>query len=404
MGLLEKIKEKKGGLGAFSDGYGYLVYPELCGLIKNRMHFNGKEVIVWSHNDYLGLSCDERVMRVESEAIKNFGISYPGGSRLLSGNTSYHEELEDELEKLIGKKIMLLNLVYAGSISILQSLLDRNDILLYDQSVHASLIDGIRTHTGTRLSFRHNDVEHLHAQLTKCQQRRNVNSQMAVVVDGVYSMSGDVTNLDQIAGLKRDFDFTLVLDDSHGFMVFEEGTTPDSFHLMNHVDIYIASFGKALGNVGGFVAADKSFIDYFKFTLRSQIFGRSLSVINIISTLFKLKIIRDDQSIYLRLWSNTKRLQLGLRELHFNIGNTSSPITPLYLNGDGNIAAAWMSMLREEFNIFCSGVTYPVTPKGLTLLRLIPTALHTIQDIEFTLQAFRSVLKRIELEPNIFTK
>ena len=398
MALLDKIRTRANLLSQFSDGYGYLVYPELKGPIKNRMMFQGKEVIVWSLNDYLGLSCDERVIQVETEAVSRYGISYPGGSRMLSGNTAYHEQLESQLEKMTGKKAMLLNLVYAGSISILQALVDRNDIVLYDQEVHASIIDGIKSHTGMRYSFKHNNIDHLQHLLAKANNSRKINSEIVIVVDGVFSMTGHLSKLEDIVKLKNDYDFTLIVDDSHGFLVFAEGSSPDHFTLMEDVDIYISSFGKALGNVGGFVCANRDFIDYFKYSLRSQVFGRSLSIINVISSLYKIEILNGDTEVRGKLWKNTHMLQNGLRSIGFDIGDTMSPITPIYLKGDGETAAKVMHLLRDEFNLFCSGVTYPVTPKNTTLLRLIPTALHTDHDIDYTLDSFYSIKRNSEKE------
>jgi len=356
-------------------------------LVKNRMFFKGKELIVWSYNDYLGLTSDEKVIEVEVEAVKKYGISYPTGSRVLAGNTEFHEKLEYELSLLTGKSCMILNLGYVGIVSIIQSVVDRHDIIIYDQEVHACLLDGITLHKGDRYSFKHNDKEHFENQLKKSIKLRKKNSEIIVIVDGVYSMRGDTSILREIADLKKIYDFTLLVDDSHGFLVFNGIGTPSLLNVMDSVDIYISTFGKALGTLGGFVSADKEFINFFKYNLRSQIYARSLSVVNILSVLYKLDLLKNDNTRRDTLWKNTNLLQNGLKDIGLNIKETSSPITPIYIEGVIN-AKKMVNYLREVKNIFCSGVVYPIVPKDTILLRLIVTALHTNEDIEMTLKAF----------------
>jgi glycine C-acetyltransferase len=398
MSLVEKLQKRDQGIAFFNNNYGYFVYPELKGPIKNRMLFQDKEVIVWSLNDYLGLSCDEQIIGLEQELIGKYGMSYPGGSRLLSGNTEFHEKLEEELSNFLGRHCMLLNLVYVGTISILHSLLDRNDIAIYDQRVHASIQDGLKGHTGKKVSFRHNNVEHLRLQLKKATELKGRDDQIFVIVDGVYSMSGELAPLPEIVQLKQEFDFTLIVDDSHGFLLFDEGGTPQHFGVFDEVDVYISSFGKALGNVGGVVAGKKEIISYFKYNLRSQIFGRSLSVVHVLSVLEKLYILKSDLHRRDTLWRNTTRLQTGFKEHGFDLGKTASPITPIFIKCPLDLACRLVISLREKYGIFCSGVVYPVIPKNEILLRLVVTSLHTEEDISRTLTAFSSVEANLKNE------
>lgn len=400
MALVKKLQRREQGIAAFADSYGYFVYPELKGPIKNRMHFGGKEVIVWSLNDYLGLSADEQIIKLEKQLVGTYGMSYPGGSRLLSGNTEYHEALEQQLTGLMGKDCMLLNLVYVGSISILHALMDRTDFAIYDQRIHASLIDGLKGHPGKKLSFKHNNVEHLRIQLKKAHELKDREGEIFVIVDGIYSMSGTMAPIAEIAALKERYPFTLIVDDSHGFLVFEEGGSPQHQHVLDQVDIYISSFGKALGNVGGFVAANSEIISYFKYNLRSQIFGRSLSIVHVLSVAEKLRMLSSDTTRRQSLWRNTLHLQSGLRDIGIDVGDTRSPITPVCLKCPVEVAREVVINLRDHFGIFCSGVVFPVIPKGQILLRLVATATHTNDDVNQTLEAFASIEKYISSEIN----
>lgn len=395
MSLLEKIRKKKNGLSGYSSSYGYFVYPKLTGLLKNRMIFNEKEMIVWSINDYLGLTCDERVIKADTETVKEFGVGYPAGSRLLTGNTEYHELLESEISKLIGKSTLILNLGYPGIVSIVQSLVDRNDTIIYDKEVHASLIDGVKLHLGNRFPFNHNNIEHLQNRLEKVQSKRKEGSEVLVIVDGVFSMRGDVAKLKEIVNLKKTYDFTLLVDDAHGFQVFGEQGSVGYLDVMKSVDIYIGTFGKALGTAGGFVSANKDIVEYFKYNLRSQIFGKSLLLVNVMSILFKLDLLKaEGECRRKKLWNNTNSLQSGLQERGFNIGDTCSPITPVYIEGSEEIAGNFIRDAREDFGVFCSGVVYPVIPKGKIIIRLVVTSSHTNEDIKQTLNAFSELKNR----------
>ena len=395
MSLLEKIQRKTTGLSAYSKHNGEYVYPKLTGPLKSRMQFKGREVIVWSFNDYLGLQSDERVIQAETEMVKQFGAGYPAGSRLLTGNTDYHEQLEQEISRLIGKETLLLNFGYQGIMSVVDSLVDRHDTVIYDQLVHASLIDGVRLHQGAKFSFRHNDITHLEKNLAQAKQR---GSEALVLVDGVFSMRGDTAKLSEIVALRRIYDFTLLVDDAHGFMTFgERGSVGE---LMPEVDIYISTFAKSLAIIGGFVAAKQEFIDYFKYNLRSQTFGRTLPVINVASVLFKLRLLCEEgDERRKKLWINTRHLQQGLKDIGYTIGDTNSPITPVYLECDEETAATFIQELRNRFGIFCSAVVYPVIPKGQMILRLIATALHSEKDIEETLNAFSCLQQELVISP-----
>ena len=394
MSLIDKLNAKKTGLSAYSSYQGEYIYPILEGPLKSRMTFKGKEVIVWSFNDYLGLQSDERVVEAETEIAKKYGAGYPAGSRLLTGNTSYHNQLEQEISQLVGKETLLLNFGYQGILSVVDSLVDRVDTIIYDQQVHASLIDGVRLHQGPKFSFKHNDVDHLSRHLSNAAKRSS--SEVLVLVDGVFSMRGDTANVAEILKLKNEYDFTLLVDDAHGFMTFgEQGSVGE---LMPAVDIYISTFAKALATIGGFVAAQKEFIEYFKYNLRSQTFGRTLPLIHVASVLFKLKLLKGEgPERRKKLWENTRRLQTGLRNIGYNIGDTSSPITPVYLACEDEIANAFIQQLRSKYGIFCSVVVYPVIPKGQMILRLIVTALHTEQDIYETLEAFSILQEELNI-------
>ncbi|UFH57514.1 pyridoxal phosphate-dependent aminotransferase family protein [Spirosoma sp. KNUC1025] len=383
MSLLEKITRKNRGLSAYSQYQSEYIYPKLEGPLKSRMIFKGREVIVWSFNDYLGLQSDETVIQAETELVKKYGAGYPAGSRLLTGNTHYHEQLEAEISQLLDKDVLLLNFGYQGILSVVDSLVDRHDTIIYDQQVHASLIDGVRLHQGPKFSYKHNDIHQLERLLSKVQP----GSEVLVLVDGVFSMRGDTANLTEILTLKQTYDFTLLVDDAHGFMSFgERGSVGE---LMPQVDIYISTFAKALATTGGFVAARKEFIDYFKYNLRSQTFGRTLPLLTVASVLFKLKLLAQEGTERRnKLWKNTRLLQEGLQALGYDIGNTCSPITPIYLTCSEEKAAHLLRELRYTYGIFCSPVVYPVVPKGTMILRLIVTALHEEQDISQTVEAF----------------
>lgn len=392
MSILEKLKQKKTGLTAYAQYENEYVYPMLEGPLKSRMSFKNKEVIVWSFNDYLGLQSDERVIEAETQIVKKYGAGYPAGSRLLTGNTAYHEQLEHEISQLTGKETLLLNFGYQGIMSVVDSSVDRHDTIIYDQQVHASLIDGVRLHQGAKFSYKHNDI----SQLGKLLSKVKPGSEVLVLVDGVFSMRGDTANLIDILRLKDTFDFTLLVDDAHGFMSFgEQGSVGD---LMPEIDVYISTFAKALATTGGFVAARQEFIDYFKYNLRSQTFGRTLPLLTVASVLFKLKLLAQEGTDRRnKLWTNTQKLQNGLKSLGYNIGNTCSPITPIYLTCSEKTAAAFLKELRYTYGVFCSPVVYPVVPKGTMILRLIVTALHEERDITQTLDAFAKLQQTFEL-------
>ena len=392
MSLLEKIINKTSGLSAYSQYQNEYVYPKLEGPLKSRMNFKGQEVIVWSFNDYLGLQSDERVIQAETEIVKKYGAGYPAGSRLLTGNTVYHEQLEAEISQLLGKDVLLLNFGYQGILSVVDSLVDRHDTILYDQQVYASLIDGVRLHQGPKFSYKHNDI----SQLGKLLAKVKPGSEVLVLVDGVFSMRGDTANLTDILRLKETYEFTLLVDDAHGFMSFgEHGSVGE---LMPQVDIYISTFAKALATTGGFVAARKEFINYFKYNLRSQTFGRTLPLLTVASVLFKLKLLAQEGSERRnKLWQNTRLLQEGLKTMGYDIGNTRSPITPIYLTCSEKTAAAFLKELRYIYGVFCSPVVYPVVPKGTLILRLIVTALHEENDITQTLEAFAKLQQTFAL-------
>ncbi|WP_020602376.1 aminotransferase class I/II-fold pyridoxal phosphate-dependent enzyme [Spirosoma spitsbergense] len=375
MSILEKLNRKKTGLTAYAQHENEYVYPKYERPLKSRINFKGNEVITRSFNDCLGLQSDERIIQAEVE----YGSGYPGGSRLLTGNTAYHNKLEHGISQLIDKDVLLLNFGYQGIVSAVDSLVDRHDTIIYDQQVHTNLIDGVRLHQGPKFSYRHNDIYQLGKLLSKVQP----SSEVLVLMDGVFSMRGDKANGTDILKLKETYDFTLLVDDTHGFVRFYEHGSVEE--LMPEIDIYISTFAKALATTGGFVAARKEFIDYFKYNLRSQTFSRTLPLLTVASVLFKLKLLaQEGDERRNKLWKNTRLLQEGLKAMGYDIGNTCSPIIPVYLTCSEKSAAAFLRELRYTHGVFCSPVVYPVVPKETMILRLTVTALHITQ----TLNAF----------------
>ena len=399
--LFERIKENKGPLGKWaSQAEGYFVFPKLEGPISNRMSFRGKEVITWSINDYLGLANLPEIKAVDGAAALEHGAAYPMGARMMSGHTDFHEQLQNELAEFVEKEATyLLNFGYQGIMSTIDALVSKDDIIVYDVDAHACIIDGVRLHIGKRFTFKHNDIESLEKNLERAtKMAEQTGGGILVISEGVFGMRGEQGKLKEIVALKQKFNFRLLVDDAHGFGTLgktgagageEQGIQAD-------IDVYFATFAKSMAGIGAFIAADKEIIDYLKYNLRSQMFAKSLPMIYVKGALKRLDMLRTQPELKENLWRNVNALQSGLKAQGFDIGTTTSCVTPVYLNGSIPEAMALVKDLRENHGIFCSIVVYPVIPKGLILLRLIPTATHTQEDIDLTLTAFSSIRERLE--------
>ncbi len=398
--LFERIYNDKGPLGKWASiAEGYFAFPKLEGAISNRMKFRGKEVITWSVNDYLGLANHPEVRKVDAEAALKYGSAYPMGARLMSGHTDLHEKLQDELAEFVNKEsAYLLNFGYQGIMSTIDSLVSKNDIIVYDVDSHACIIDGVRLHMGKRFTYKHNDIESLEKNLGRATKMAEITGGgILVISEGVFGMRGEQGKLKEIVALKQKFNFRLLVDDAHGFGTLGKtgAGAGEEQGVQDEIDVYFATFAKSLASTGAFIAADKEVIDFLKYNLRSQVFAKSLQMQLVVGALKRLELIRTKPEIKQKLWDNVHELQSGLKKKGFDLGSTQSCVTPVYLNGTVPEAFALVKDLRENYGVFCSTVIYPVIPKGLILLRLIPTASHNSKDIQETLEAFSSIRERL---------
>jgi len=400
MDLFEKFKNL-GPLGKYNkEAFGYFIFPKLEGELGPRMTFMGKEMLVWSLNNYLGLGNHPEVRKADADAAKEWGLAYPMGARMMSGHTSYHEELEQKLAAFEKKEsAYLLNYGYQGMVSIIESLVSRRDVIVYDSEAHACIIDGCRLHFGKRFVYPHNDMQNLEKELERATKLANQNGGgILVITEGVYGMSGDLGNLKDIVALKQKFDFRLLVDDAHGFGTMGKTGAGTSEHLgvMDEVDVYFGTFAKSMAGIGAFVASNAEVIEFLRYNLRSQIYAKSLPMPMVIGSLKRLELIQTRPELKNKLWEIVNALQDGLRKNGFNIGKTESPVTPVILQGGVAEATQITYDLRENYKIFCSIVTYPVVPKGIILLRIIPTANHSLEDVDYTIKAFSDVKKKLD--------
>jgi len=398
--LFAKIRENKGPLGKWASvAEGYFAFPKLEGPIGNRMTFQGKEVITWSVNDYLGLANHPEVRKVDAEAAAEHGSAYPMGARLMSGHTTFHEQLQDELAAFVGKEAAyVLNFGYQGILSTIDTLVSKNDVIVYDVDSHACIVDGVRLHMGKRFTFRHNDIESLEKNLVRATKvAQETGGGILVISEGVFGMRGEQGRLREIAALKEKYGFRFLVDDAHGFGTL--GATGagagEEQGVMDDIDVYFATFAKSMASTGAFIAGDKEIMDYMKYNMRSQVFAKSLQMVLVKGALKRLDMLRTMPELKSKLWKNVDALQNGLRKRGFDIGTTQSCVTPVYLKGSIPEAMVLVKDLRENYGIFCSIVVYPVIPKGLILLRLIPTASHTLEDVEETLAAFSAIREKL---------
>ena len=398
--LFDRMRRDRGPLGKWANvAEGYFAFPKLEGQISNRMKFNGNEVITWSVNDYLGLANNDEVRKVDASAAKKYGSAYPMGARLMSGHTDLHEKLQNELAKFVNKEsAYVLNFGYQGIMSTIDSLVSKNDVIVYDIDSHACIIDGVRLHMGKRFTYQHNDIPSLEKNLSRATKIvENTGGGILVISEGVFGMRGEQGKLKEIVNLKKKFKFRFLVDDAHGFGTLGKtgSGAGEEQGVQDEIDVYFATFAKSIASTGAFIAGEKDIIDFLKYNMRSQVFAKSLQMQLVEGVLKRLELIKTNPEIKEKLWANVNKLQNGLIERGFDIGNTQSCVTPVYLKGTVLEAMVLVRDLRENHKIFCSIVVYPVIPKGLILLRLIPTASHNFEDIEETLNAFSSIRDKL---------
>lgn len=399
--LFEKIKKNRGPLGKYSkESHGYFTFPKLEGEINAKMKFRGKEVLQWSLNNYLGLANHPEVRKADADAAAEWGLGYPMGARMMSGNSNLHEKLEAELAAFEQKQdSILLNYGYQGMVSAIDSLVDRNDVIVYDAESHACILDGVRLHQGKRFVYQHNNMESLVNMLEKATRIvEKTNGGILVITEGVFGMSGNQGKLKEIVGLKSRFNFRLFVDDAHGFGTMGQNGigTGEAQGCQAGIDVYFGTFAKAMGSVGGFIAADEQVIDFLRYNMRSQIFAKSMPMPLVVGNLKRLELLRTKPELREKLWVIANAIQKGFKENGFNIGTTATQVTPVILNGDVPEATNLIIDLRENHNIFCSIVVYPVVPKGIIMLRIIPTAVHSLDDVNYTIEAFKTIKGKLE--------
>ncbi|MDR2928046.1 MAG: pyridoxal phosphate-dependent aminotransferase family protein [Cytophagaceae bacterium] len=401
MDIFDKINANMGPLGQYGkEAQGYFMFPKLEGPINPKMKFRGKEVLTWSLNNYLGLANHPEVRKADAEASAEWGLAYPMGARMMSGQTSKHEELEAALADFVKKEdAYLLNFGYQGMISIIDTLLSRNDVVVYDSEAHACIIDGLRLHMGKRYVFPHNDIENLRKQLSRATAlAEKQGGGILVITEGVFGMAGDLGKLDKIVELKKEFQFRLLVDDAHGFGTMGDtgAGTAEHFGVTGGVDLIFGTFAKSMAGIGAFVAGREDVINYLRYNMRSQIFAKSLPMPMVLGALKRLELLQTQPKLKENLWKIVHALQSGLREKGFNLGRTESPVTPVFLEGTVAEATQITMDLRENYNVFCSIVIYPVIPKGQIMLRIIPTAAHTLEDVDYTIKAFSEVSGKLK--------
>ena len=400
--IFEKLLRHSGPIGQHRErAHGYFAFPKLEGEINNRMKFRGKEMIIWSLNNYLGLANHPEIRKADADAAKEFGLALPMGARMMSGNSNYHEQLERELAAFENKEdAILMNFGYQGIMSAIDALCGRHEVIVYDAECHACIIDGLRLHPGHRYVYKHNDVADCEKQLERASSliEKQGAGGILIITEGVFGMAGDQGRLKEICALKKEYAFRLLVDDAHGFGTMgktgagageEQGCQDD-------IDLYFSTFAKSMASIGAFIAGPKPIIDYIRYNIRSQIFAKSLPMPIVIGNLKRLEMLKTMPELKDKLWENALLLQKGLKERGFDIGKTDSVVTPIYMKGGVEEATAMVMDIRENYHVFCSIVVYPVIPKGHIIYRLIPTAAHTKEDIEETLIAFSETKARLD--------
>jgi len=398
--IFQRIKETPGPLGQYQDlADGYFMFPKLEGEIQPKMMFNGKEVLNWSLNNYLGLANHPEVREVDAKAAKDYGMGYPMGARMMSGDSVHHKKLEQELANFVGKEAgYLLNFGYQGMVSIIDVLTTRRDVIVYDSESHACILDGLRLSLAKRFVFQHNDMDSFRKQMNHALPIAKQNGGgILVITEGVFGMAGDIGRLDKIVEMKKEFPFRLLVDDAHGFGTMGKtgAGVAEHFNCTDGVDVYFGTFAKSMAGIGGFVASERAIVDHLRFNMRSQIFAKSLPMPMVLGGLKRLELLKSKPELREKLWVIVNALQKGLKEKGFNIGKTESPVTPVYFEGGPDEGTNVVVDLRENYGIFCSIVVYPVVPKGVLMLRLIPTAVHTLEDVERTINVFSEIKEKL---------
>lgn len=397
MDIFDRIKNDEGGpLGQYrKKAHGYFMFPKLEGQIQPKMIFNGKEVLAWTFNNYLGLANHPEVRKADADAAAKWGLGYPMGARMMSGQTALHEQLERELAEFeLKEDAYLFNFGYQGMVSTIDALVNRHDIIVYDSEAHACIMDGVRLHMGQRIVYPHNDIEKCEKALARATKlTEETGGGILLITEGVYGMTGDLGILDKIVELKKKYKFRILIDDAHGFGVMGDNGrgTSEYYGVIDEIDLYFGAFAKSMASIGGFVAGDKQIINYLRYNLRSQIYAKSLPMPLVEGNLKRLDMIRSMPELREKLWTITRALQKGLRERGFDIGKAEACVTPVFLHGNVAEATNILIDLRENHKIFCSVVVYPVVPKGVIMFRIIPTAMHSLEDVEYTLNAFGQI-------------
>jgi glycine C-acetyltransferase len=399
--IFEKIKANRGPIGMHAkESHGYFTFPKLEGDIGPHMVFRGKEKLNWSLNNYLGLANHPEVRQADADAGRNFGFAMPMGARMMSGNSNLHEQLEKELAEFVGKDdTILVNFGYQAMVSAIDCLVDRHDVIVYDAESHACILDGVRLHMGKRYVFKHNDIEDCEKQLERATRlAEETGGAILLITEGVFGMRGDQGLLKEIVELKKKFNFRLFVDDAHGVGTLGAtgAGTGEEQGVQDQIDVYFGTFAKSFAMIGGFIASDAQVVEFLRYNMRSQIFAKAMPLPLVAGALKRLELIRTKPELKVRLWEITHALQNGLKNAGFNIGPTNSCVTPVYLNGSIPESTNLIYDLRENYNIFCSMVVYPVVPRGMIILRLIPTAVHTMEDVNYTIESFSKIVGKLK--------
>ena len=399
--IFEKIKQNRGPIGQHAkESHGYFTFPKLEGPIGPHMNFRGKQRLNWSLNNYLGLADHPEVRKADAESAAEYGFSSPMGARMMSGNSNHHEQLEAELAAFVQKEdSILVNFGYQGMVSAIDCLVDRRDVIVYDAESHACILDGVRLHMGKRYVFKHNDVEDCEKQLQRATKlAEEQGGAILVITEGVFGMRGDQGKVKEIVELKKKYNFRLFVDDAHGIGTLGEtgAGTGEEQGCQEGIDIYFGTFAKSFALIGGFIASDEQVVEYMRYNMRSQIFAKAMPLPLVIGALKRLELMRNEPQHKENLWKITNALQKGLVDAGFEIGETNSCVTPVYMNGSIPESTNLIYDLRENYNIFCSMVVYPVVPKGMIILRLIPTAVHTMEDVQYTIESFSKIVGKLK--------
>lgn len=399
--IFERIKKERGPIGQHAkESHGYFTFPKLEGDIGPHMIFRGKERLNWSLNNYLGLANHPEVRKADTDGAAQFGLAAPMGARMMSGNTNYHEQLEAELSAFVDKEdTILCNFGYQAMVSAIDCLTDRRDVIVYDAESHACILDGVRLHMGKRYVFKHNDVEDCEKQLQRASKLvAETGGGILVITEGVFGMRGDQGNLKEIVELKKKYDFRLFVDDAHGIGTLGAtgAGTGEEQGCQDGIDIYFGTFAKSFALTGGFISSEEQVVEFLRYNMRSQIFAKSLPLPLVVGALKRLELMREQPELKARLWEITNALQTGLKDAGFEIGPTNSCVTPVYMNGSIPESTNLIFDLRENYNVFCSMVVYPVVPKGMIILRLIPTAVHTLEDVKYTIECFSKIVGKLK--------